>query len=279
MHVTAPVPIRSTHVSGGGGCRIRVDETGNPNGKAVLFIHGFSQSRMSWDKQLHAPGLQDLRLLAMDLRGHGDSDRPEGAYGDSQLWADDVRAVIEQCNVDQPVLVGWSYGGFVIGDYLGVNGASAIAGIDLVGAGSVIGQGPDGLIGTEFASMFGGYISDNVGESIPALSRFLRLCVHEEPTPQDMAFMLGMNVIVSPQVRLGLFSRSVDYADTYRAFIKPTRITHGVEDQIVTFAMGQRNFELLPHAHMSAYENCGHCPFWEQPERYNTELGAFRRSV
>jgi non-heme chloroperoxidase len=271
--------ITSTHVTGGGGCRIRVDEAGTPTGKAIMFIHGFSQCRMSWDKQMHAPELQGFRLLAMDIRGHGDSDRPEGAYGDSQLWADDVKAVIDQCKVDQPVLVGWSYGGFIIGDYLAAHGHDAVAGIDLVGAGSIIGGGPPELIGAEFASMFGGYISDSVAESVPALSRFLRLCVFDEPSPQDMSFMLGFNVIVPPSVRLGLFSRAVDYADTYRAFKKPTRITHGVEDQIVTFEMGKRNFELLPHADMAVYEQTGHCPFWEESARYNAELAAFRSGI
>ena len=43
----------TTHrIIGGGGIELHVDETGNPNGKAILLIHGFSQCRLAWNKQM-----------------------------------------------------------------------------------------------------------------------------------------------------------------------------------------------------------------------------------
>jgi pimeloyl-ACP methyl ester carboxylesterase len=51
---------------------------------------------------------QDHRLVAMDMRGHGLSDKPLQGYDDSKLWADDVNAVIETLSLDDPVLCGWS---------------------------------------------------------------------------------------------------------------------------------------------------------------------------
>jgi non-heme chloroperoxidase len=62
-----------------------VEETGNPRGPSVLFIHGLSQCRLAWNKPLHADLAQEFRLVAMDLRGHGESDKPPEAYGDSRL--------------------------------------------------------------------------------------------------------------------------------------------------------------------------------------------------
>ena len=77
-------------VTGGGGLRLHVQETGNPNGRPILFIHGFSQCRLAWNKQMHSDLAKDFRLVAMDIRGHGLSEKPRDVYGDSKLWADDV---------------------------------------------------------------------------------------------------------------------------------------------------------------------------------------------
>ena len=110
--------VRSHRISGGGGVEIHVDETGDPSGRPVLFIHGISQCRLAWRRQLSSGLGHDLRLVAMDLRGHGLSDRPSDDYDESGAWADDVRGVITALGLDEPILCGWSYGGVVIGDYL-----------------------------------------------------------------------------------------------------------------------------------------------------------------
>ena len=58
-------------------------------------------------------------MVAVDLRGHGMSEMPLEAeqYVDGDKWADDVAAIIDQLTLDKPMVVGWSYGGFVILDY------------------------------------------------------------------------------------------------------------------------------------------------------------------
>ena len=74
-------------------------------------------------------------MIAVDLRGHGYSDAPESGYADSAIWAGDVHAVLtaEDITADA-VLLGWSYGGLVICDYLAEHGTDAVAGLVLVGA-------------------------------------------------------------------------------------------------------------------------------------------------
>ena len=49
---------------------------------------------------------ENFRLVAMDDRDHGLSDEPKDAYGNSDLWADDVQGVISELSLDQPVLCG-----------------------------------------------------------------------------------------------------------------------------------------------------------------------------
>ncbi|MFC6837796.1 alpha/beta fold hydrolase [Halomarina ordinaria] len=116
----------SHDVTGGGRTTIHVDETGDDDGPAVLFVHGCTQSRLAWDRQLQSDLDDDFRLVAMDLRGHGDSERPTEAYDDPALWGDDVRAVIDELQLDQPTLVGWSYGGLVMSDYFKTHGCRSI---------------------------------------------------------------------------------------------------------------------------------------------------------
>jgi len=58
--------------------------------------------------------------VAFDLRGHGMSEAPPEveAYTEPRRWAGDVAAVIEQLGLVRPLIVGWSYGGFVTCDYV-----------------------------------------------------------------------------------------------------------------------------------------------------------------
>src|SRR5690606_33616981 len=93
----------------------------------IVFIHGYSQSHECWDRQFaDAALLRDFHLIAFDLRGHGKSGKPlqADAYRDPQRWADDVRTVIEASCARPPCLVGWSYAGRVINDYVGATGTA-----------------------------------------------------------------------------------------------------------------------------------------------------------
>jgi non-heme chloroperoxidase len=92
--------MKNHSVIGGGGLKLHVQETGNPDGKPILFIHGFSQCRLAWNKQMHSDLATDFRLIAMDIRGHGLSEKPRDAYGDSRMWADDVHAVMAALRLD-----------------------------------------------------------------------------------------------------------------------------------------------------------------------------------
>ena len=104
----------SHYITGGGGIKLHVAEAGNPKGRSILFLHGTSQCWLTWSKQLDSDLAKDYRLVAMDLRGHGLSDKPREGYIDSKPWADDVNAAIEGLKLDHPILSGWSYGPLVI---------------------------------------------------------------------------------------------------------------------------------------------------------------------
>ena len=130
-------PMRKFSVTTPDQLTIAASEWGNPAGQEILFLHGYMQSSMSWLRQLSDPVLADeFRMIAYDLRGHGASDKPleNERYAEGRLWADEAAAVIAAAHLQRPVLVGWSYSGRVISDYLRFHGQGSIAGINFVAA-------------------------------------------------------------------------------------------------------------------------------------------------
>ena len=127
--------MRLSSVRGGDGLDLATYEAGNPNGPAILFLHGFSQSALCWQGQMKDTGLSaTFRLVACDLRGHGASSQPEGPafYAEDRLFAEYTAAVFAALGPTRPVLARWSYAGRVIGDYLRAFGSDGIARINTV---------------------------------------------------------------------------------------------------------------------------------------------------
>jgi pimeloyl-ACP methyl ester carboxylesterase len=78
--------MKNYKIAGGGGIQLHLVETGNPSGRPIMFIHGVSQCWLTWSRQMSSDLADDYRLVAMDLRGHGLSDKPREGYTESRLW-------------------------------------------------------------------------------------------------------------------------------------------------------------------------------------------------
>ncbi|WP_169742816.1 alpha/beta fold hydrolase [Muricoccus aerilatus] len=263
------------------GMRLATYEFGNPQGPAILFLHGFAQAALSWDRQLRDPALaREFRMVAIDLRGHGMSAKPEGDafYKPGQVWADDVRSVIDGLGLQRPVLVGWSYAGRVVGDYLAAHGAGALAGINYVDASSSLGDpaffGPDaGLLGPQ------AMLAPGIDGFVEGTARFLRSCFATQPDPTDFQTMLAFNMLAPLYVRAGLAGRPANYAEVLRALNLPVLVSHGEKDRILTTAMARFTAATVPGGSISLYAESGHSPFWEEPARFNRELAGFVRQA
>lgn len=273
--------MKSHAITGGGGIQLHVQETGNPGGKPILFLHGTSQSRLAWSRQLHSDALAEFRLVAMDLRGHGDSEKPRDAYGDSSVWAEDVRAVIDGLGLEMPVLCGWSYGGILIGDYVARFGEHDLAGINLVAGIWQLGAPlfESGALGDDFVANVPGLFAEDVEEGMAALQEFVRQLFHADPAVEDYYFFLGFNALVPPRVRSGLFARELDHTEVFRGMRTPMLLSYGETDGILLPGAGRELAGLCAHATLSTYPNASHALFWEYPERFNRELREFRLSV
>lgn len=270
--------MESHTILGGGDVSLRVDETGS--GRPVLLIHGYSQSRLCWRKQTRSDLTEDLRLVAMDNRGHGESDKPRDAYGDSGRWADDVRSVITALDLTDVVLVGWSYAGLVVLDYVEKYGTEDVAGINFVGAVSAIGtDAATDLLGPEYVDLVPGFVSTDAEESVRTMEAFVDLCVEDDLPPEEFYFVLGYNVAVPPYVRDGLRARTVTHGEELAALDVPVLLSHGEADAVVKPQASRNHADVVDDAETSFYPETGHAPFWERPDRFNRELRAFALGV
>jgi 3-oxoadipate enol-lactonase len=93
------------------GIRLHYEVIGRSSAPAVLLIQGLGADKHGWDMQRIALALR-YRVIALDNRGAGRSDKPFGAYSLEQM-ADDAIAVLDAAGVDQAHVVGASMGGAI----------------------------------------------------------------------------------------------------------------------------------------------------------------------
>ena len=272
--------MKSHKITGGGGTQLHLVEAGNSGGRPILFIHGLSQCWLTWGRQMSSDLADDYRLVTMDMRGHGLSDKPREGYSDSRLWADDVNAAIQALSLDHPILCGWSYGPLVILDYIRHYGEDRISGVNFVGGVTKLGSDEAmSVLTPEFVSLVPGFFSTDVEESVRSLDSLLRLCFAQEPLPEDLFLMLGYNVSVPPYVRQALLSRSFDNDDLLPKIRKPVLITQGAHDAIVKQSAVDQHKAGLAHAQIQMIANAGHAPFWDDAATFNGGLRAFSESM
>jgi non-heme chloroperoxidase len=269
-------------VEGAAGVKLHVREYGKASGVPILLIHGWSQSYLCWSKQFGSTLKDEARIVALDLRGHGMSDAPAETdqYTDGDKWADDIAAVIDQLALDRPILVGWSYGGYIISDYVRKNGQGKIAGINFVDAAVVIGPKAFGsLVGPGFLENAPGACQDDLPTNIAAVRRFLRACIVKPVSQDDFEEILAFNMAVKPNVRRALLQRELDFASLLEEITVPVLVTHGRSDTVVLPAMAEYVLSHCKTAEASWYEGVGHAPFLEEPLRFNIELKRFAASA
>ena len=267
-------------VRGGGGLQLHVREWGKPDGPPILFIHGLSQSHLCWARQYESALAEEFRLVAYDLRGHGMSEAPlePEPYTNGALWADDVAAIIEQLRLDRPVLVGWSYGGFIICDYLRAHGQDRIAAVDFAGAVVTLGAAAFGtLIGPGFLDHFPDVTSDDLPTNILGMRALVKGWPATPYPAEEVETLLCSGMALPARIRANLAAREIDGDDVLRTLEVPLLVSHGRADTVVLPAMPEHILTTCPTAEASWYDGVGHTAFLEDPDRFNRELADLTR--
>jgi pimeloyl-ACP methyl ester carboxylesterase len=276
--------LRAAEVRGRDGVRLHVREAGPPEAAPIVFIHGWSQSWLSWRHQLQSALADRWRLVAYDLRGHGMSDRPsaDDAYSVAQRWADDLDSLIEQRELARPILVGWSFGGYVTCDYIRAYGTGALAGANLVSWAVMIGDSPKqrALTGSGFNDHFEAACSPDLATSIAAMIAFVDECSAVPLAREDRDTILAFNMLVPPHVRRAMSQRgTLDNTELLSGLTVPVLVSQGDRDTITSRAAAAHIGRHCPTARESIYAGVGHMPFLEDRERFNRELGEFAHAV
>jgi pimeloyl-ACP methyl ester carboxylesterase len=94
-----------------GSVQLAVREWSLPNTRpSIVLVHGLSSNSLLWADAAAELAQLGYHVVALDLRGHGLSSKPDGGY-DVQTVAGDVAALIQSLGLDRPVVVGQSWGG------------------------------------------------------------------------------------------------------------------------------------------------------------------------
>jgi pimeloyl-ACP methyl ester carboxylesterase len=267
-------------VTAADGVELRVTETGRRGSPAILLVHGLGQSSLSFRRQFAATGLDRFHVVAFDLRGHAGSAKPneEAAYVDRARWADDLAAVIGAAGLSRPTLVGWSYGGWVIADYVRKYGTRGVKNVLLVG--SLAGLPPPAPVGAP-ARASGDARQEaarslDLMENISAGLATSQFHAGADRSEEDRRILFATEMMLPAYARRAIAKRSFDNSDLVSRFSAlPMLFVRGSEE----FAMPEDALDaLLPHlprARLSRYPGIGHAPFLDAPDRFNSELAAF----
>lgn len=265
-----------------GDTQLNLLRAGTRGGTPVLFVHGFSQSALAWRLQLQSAELAGCDLIAVDLRGHGRSDKPAGIepYTDGRQMADDLAAALALFEGRPAVLVGWSYGGLVVSDYLRHHGSDGVAGVVFVAAVTRIGvDGAMDVFGPKILQHVPALFSEDAEQAARTLDAFVQDCEARPMAEPDRMLALGYNLLVPPRVRGALFARVADNDDLLRTLPVPALVCHGSEDGVLLPQASETLASLLPQARLQRFAGAGHLPFAEQPQAFNKALLAFADEV
>nr|WP_246328924.1 alpha/beta fold hydrolase [Brevundimonas lenta] len=246
----------------------------------VVLIHGLANSIEIWSRvtpRLAAP----FRVVAFDLPGFGEADRPDAAY-DSDFFVEQLTALLDTLGIDRAHLVGSSLGASVTVRFSGEN----LGRIDraVLAAPGGFGGGTHPLMRIPALPVIGTWL----GRPTPANNRLtLRLAIHDQRkvTPELVeltnryARTAGSERSFVRSLQTGVGLSGVKGREGFerlaRRFERPTLVVWGRQDRVFPASQSDRAMALLPQAERLLIDDCGHYPHWEQPDVFATAVERF----
>lgn len=250
----------------------------------LLLIHGMAGSSVTWREVM--PALtQRYTVIAPDLPGHGESDKPRQDYS-LGAHANALRDLLTAIGVDRATIVGQSLGGGVAMQ-LAYQHPKHCERLVLVSSGG-LGQEVSWILraltfpGVEylmpilfpsFARDAGNAISRRLGRlglRAPRLEEEWRSYASLTDTETREAFLRTLRAVVD------LGGQAVSAQDRlYLSVLLPTLIVWGERDGIIPVAHAHQAHQVMPSSQLVIFEECGHFPHVEEPARFVQALTEF----
>lgn len=240
---------------------------GNPFGKPVIFIPGYSDSWQTWS--LNAPLFNpNWRVYMIDQRGHGDSSKPTCCYTQNDFAADLV-AFMNAMNIQKAALVGHSMGSFTAHQVAAFH-PNRVSHLVLIGsAKTAVGHVP------------GEELRDFVN-TLPFIDRdfvdYFQRGTFFKPVPET--YMEGM-IASSLKVPLSVWQQSMaglvsqDHTHQLKKIKAKTLILFGDQDSLFNLQHQNDLKAAIPGSKLKVYRNVGHGVHAEIPLQFNAELVQF----
>ena len=268
------------------GVRIHYVDAGR--GEPLLLLPGFSQSAAEFSKQVDDLR-RDYRVIAVDHRGHGRSEKPNHGYRVSRLAAD-LRDLIQALDLQNVTILGHSLGCAVIWCYWDLFGGERISRLVLVDQAAVTSAElvpPDEA--TELGAIFSadmafGIAAELRGTEAIATSKAIVETIHTPAlSTEDLAWIVDQNLLLPRQyaVTLHLDHYGNDLRDVLPRISVPTLVIGGAAS-IFDPRVAQWVAAQIPDAQcriFSEAEGGSHLMFWENPQLFNAVVREFLRSV
>jgi len=244
-------------------------ESGDPRGPAVVFVHGYLDSRRIWDPALpHLP--KQYRLIFVSQRGFGDADKP--ATGFSQLdYVKDLEAFLDAIEVRKATIIGHSMGG-LIAHYFAVRNPAKVDKLVLVGTAPTAAN----------SAIVGGTVMDEINAlTDPIDPAFVRISQGEQiraAVPDAVFDTIVAESLKAPArswqgAMAGMLSE--DHAASLAEIKCPTLILYGDGDMYFTIAEQREFMRVIPQARLKIYPGVGHGLQWEKPLEFAADLTEF----
>jgi non-heme chloroperoxidase len=251
-------------------------------GQPVVLIHGFPLSGASWEKQV--PGLLDAghRVITLDRRGFGKSSQPTTGY-DYDTFAADFKTVIEELDLHDAILVGFSMGTGEVTRYLSTYGSERVSKAVLFGPIPPFllktDDNPEGVPGAVFEGLKDAIRKDRPAYQKSFLDDFNNVDVFGGNRMSDQAWQSEFIVAVGASA-IGTL-RCVDaWLTDFRADLPkidvPVMVMQGSEDRILPpDSTGRRLSDLIDDVRYLEVDKGPHNIGWTHPEEVNAALFGF----
>jgi len=241
----------------------------------LVFIHGVMCSGALFANQLRSLSSR-YRVVAPDLRGHGDSQKVLAGHTVPR-YADDLRALFQAIGVERPVLIGWSMGAMVAFEYLKAFGQDQVAGLVIVDQTPSDFAWPDGYEFGMFTPQVLAEAVEHIQNDLAGVASFWADLMLHEPNPDHAALLVGEVTKVPPAIGTSIL---VDQTlRDYRGFLAevrvPTLVAFGGDDKATSPEAGRWIADRIRGARLAVFDRSSHCPFLEEPEAFDAELSAF----